>query len=106
MADFPDCTLMTGKMRSACITVNKQAGYDEHGKKITGSQIPPSTGSSGSSFFGIPLPGSDWWRHFIFRIAEVVVGVGMVVVGVKAFATSSDTTKVIVSGAKKVGKQV
>lgn len=106
MTDFPDCTLMTGKMRSACITVNKQAGYDEHGKKIVGSQIPPSTGSGGSSFFGIPLPGSDWWRHFIFRIAEVVVGIGMVVVGVKSLANSGDTTKVIVSGAKKVGKQI
>lgn len=106
MADFPDCTLMTGKMRTACIAVNKQAGYDEHGKKIVGSQVPPSDGGSGSTFFGIPLPGSDWWRHMIFRVGEVVVGIAMVIVGVKALATSGDTTKVIVKGAKKVGKQL
>lgn len=107
MADAPDCTLLFGYMQTACIKTNASLGYDKHGKKITGA--PPSTsgsGSSGSSFFGIPLPGSDWWRHFMFRVGEVVIGVTMVIVGVKALATSGDTTKVIVKGAKKVGKQL
>jgi hypothetical protein len=102
MSKAPDCTLMSGKMRDACIATNKSLGYDEHGNTVPGA--PQNTG--GNSFFGIPLPSSDWWRHFIFRMAEVVVGVGMVIVGVKAFASSSDTTKVIVTGAKKVGAKV
>lgn len=102
MSSGPDCTLFSGHLHDVCVSTNKSLGYDEHGKPIQGAQ--PNSG--GDSFFGIPLPSSDWWRHFIFRIAEVVVGVGMVVVGIKAFASSSDTTKIIVSGAKKVGKAV
>jgi hypothetical protein len=42
----------------------------------------------------------------IFRIGEVVIGVAMVVVGIKALASSSDTTKIFVQGAKKVGKKI
>ena len=102
MPGAPNCMLMTGKMQDACIKTNKSLGYDEHGNKIEGA----TPNSGGSSIFGIPLPSSDWWRHFIFRAAEVIVGLGMVVVGIRAFATSSDTTKVIVTGAKKVGKQL
>lgn len=102
MSSAPDCTLLFGAMRNACVATNKSLGYDEKGNKIPNAP----TNSGGDSFFGIPLPSSDWWRHFIFRVAEVVVGVGMVVVGIKAFTNSSDTTKVIVSGAKKVGKTV
>lgn len=101
--DAPDCTLMSGAMKNACIKTNKSLGYDEHGKKAPGA--PPST-SGGSSFFGIPLPGSDWWRHFIFRVGEVIVGLAMIVVGVKAMANSGDTTKIIVQNAKKVGKKL
>lgn len=102
MSKAPDCTLMSGKMRDACIATNKSLGYDEHGNSIPNA--PQNTG--GDSFFGIPLPSSDWWRHFLFRSAEVIVGIAMVIVGVKALATSGDTTKVIVSGAKKVGKKL
>lgn len=102
MSSAPNCSLMTGYLHDACVKTNATLGYDDHGNPIKGAQ--PNSG--GDSFFGIPLPSSDWWRHFIFRIAEVVVGVGMVVVGIKAFTNSSDTTKVIVSGAKKVGKAV
>jgi hypothetical protein len=94
-----------GALYDACVKTNKSLGYDEKGNPLpAGSQSTPSGG--GSSFFGIPLPGSDWWRHFIFRSAEVIVGVAMVIVGIKAMATSGDTTKVIVQGAKKVGKQL
>jgi hypothetical protein len=102
MSKAPDCTLMSGAMNKACIATNKSLGYDEHGNPIPGAPAP----SSGNSIFGIPMPGSDWWRHFIFRSAEVIVGVAMVIVGIKALATSSDTTKVIVSNAKKVGKKL
>jgi hypothetical protein len=102
MTSGPDCTLLSGHFRDVCISTNKSLGFDEHGNKVTGT--PQNSG--GDSFFGIPLPSSDWWRHFIFRSAEVIVGVGMVIAGIKAFTSSSDTTKVIVSGAKKVGKQL
>lgn len=99
----PDCTLLTGRMHDACVSTNKSLGYDEHGKPING--VKPQNGG-GDTFFGIPLPNSDWWRHFLFRVAEVIVGVAMVVVGVKSFAGSSDTTKTIVTGAKKIGAKV
>lgn len=99
----PNCDLFTGKMKSACIATNKSLGYDEHGNKLPGQ--PPDTGG-GQSFLGIPLPGSDFWRHFMFRAGEVIIGIALVVVGVKAFAGSSDTTKIIVQGAKKVGKKL
>lgn len=89
-------------MKSVCIKTNKDLGYDEHGKKIPGA--PDNSG--GNSFLGIPLPSSDWWRHFIFRTGEVIIGLAMVIVGVKALANSGDTTKVIVQGAKKVGKKL
>jgi hypothetical protein len=102
MSNAPNCTLLSGHLHDVCVKTNKNLGYDESGKPIQGAQ--PNSG--GSTFFGIPLPSSDWWRHFIFRVAEVVVGVAMVVVGIKAFASSSDTTKIIVGGAKKVGKTI
>jgi len=99
----PNCDLFTGKMKTACIAANKSAGYDEQGNKLPGSA--PEQGGS-NSFLGIPLPGSDFWRHFMFRAGEVIIGIALVVVGVKAFTNSSDTAKVIVQGAKKVNKKL
>jgi hypothetical protein len=102
MTKGPDCTLMSGKMRDACIATNKSIGLDAQGNPIPGAPTP----TGGNSILGVPLPDSTWLRHFIFRTAEVIIGVAMVIVGVKSLASSGDTTKVIVSGAKKVGKKL
>lgn len=88
-----------------CIKINKDMGYDQHGNKIPGA-TPNDGGGGGNSFLGIPLPSSDWWRHFLFRVGEVVVGTAMVIVGIKALANSGDTTKIIVQNAKKVGSKL
>jgi len=82
----------------ACVKSNADEGYDSSGKPLAG--VPQDTG--GGSFFGIPLPGSAWWRHFMFRVAEVGIGVAVIVVGIKAFTSSSDTVKVTVNAAKKL----
>lgn len=86
----------------ACVKANADEGYDSSGKPLEGVQ--PSTG--GGSFFGIPLPGSAWWRHFLFRAAEVGIGVAIVVVGIKAFTSSSETVKVSVAGVKAANKKI
>jgi hypothetical protein len=89
MADPVDpCKLLPpGKLKDAC----NKAQQD--------SQGVPQQG--GGSFFGIPIPGSDWQRHFMFRVGEVIVGIAMIVVGVKAFVNTSPTTKIIIQSAKK-----
>lgn len=93
------CDLMPpGKMKDIC-----QKTYGE-GPYANGANPPSNSG--GGSFFGIPLPGSDWLRHFMFRAAEVIVGVAMIVVGIKAFTSSSATTKVIVQQGSKVTKKL
>lgn len=86
----------------ACVKSNADDGYDSSGKPLAGVQ----QGQSGGSLFGIPLPGSAWWRHFLFRMAEVGIGVAIVVVGVKAFTGSSETVKVTVAGAKKIDNKI
>jgi len=85
----------------ACVKANADDGYDSSGKPLQG--VPQDTG--GGSFFGIPLPGSAWWRHFMFRVMEVGIGVAVIVVGVKAFTASSDTVKVSVEGGKKIARK-
>jgi len=82
-------------MQRAC-----QKTFSE-GPYANGQNPPVSGGGGGGSFFGIPLPGSDWQRHFMFRAGEVIVGIAMIIVGVKAFVSASPTTKVIVQGARK-----
>jgi len=56
---------------------------------------------SGNSFFGIPIPGSDWMRHLMFRAGEVIVGIAMIVVGIKALTNGSQTINVITKTARK-----
>lgn len=51
-------------------------------------------------------PGSDWWRHAVIRVAEVVIGVAMVIAGIRALTGGSGTVKVLVEGGKKVGKKI
>jgi hypothetical protein len=106
MAGAPNCdslfSLAPG-LHSACVRANQNLGYDSKGNKLT---APTPNSPGGSTFFGIPLPSSDWWRHFMFRAGEVIIGVAMVIVGIKAMATSGDTTKVIVQGARKVGSKL
>lgn len=98
----PNCDIYTGALHDACVKTNKDLGYDAQGNPIPG-YVPPS---SGGSIFGVPLPGSDWQRHITFRIVEVIVGVAMIIAGVKALTSSSPTVKVIASGVKKVGTKV
>lgn len=90
MADPVDpCRLLPpGKLKDACqkAQADAQSGVPQQG---------------GGSLFGIPLPGSDWLRHFVFRVGEVVIGIAMIIVGVKAFVSGSPTTKVVVQGVKK-----
>lgn len=52
MANAPDCTLLYGHMRDACIAANKSAGYDPHGKPIPG-QAPTGGGGVLSGFTDI-----------------------------------------------------
>lgn len=86
----PCLALIPGSaLRKACDAAQAQA-----------DAAPPT--SQGTSFWGIPIPGSGWQRHFMFRMGEVVVGIAMIVVGIKAFTNGSPTTKVIVQAAKKV----
>ena len=84
----PCKTLPPGKLKDACNKAQQDV------------QNAPNTG--GRSFFGIPIPGSNWERHFMFRVGEVIVGIAMIVVGVKAFVNASPTTKVIVQTGKKL----
>lgn len=51
-------------------------------------------------------PGSDWWRHAVLRVVEVVVGVAVVIVGVRTLARGSETVNVVASGVRKVGKKL
>lgn len=87
---------------SACVAANKAEGYDSSGQPIPGVQQD----SGGGSILGVPLPGSAWWRHFLFRLGEVVIGVAIVVVGIKGIMSGSETTKVVVQGAKTVNKKI
>lgn len=80
------CQFLSGAMKTAC---QNAQNYAQNG------------GTSGGIFSG---PGSDWWRHAFFRVIEVVVGTALVVVGVKAFISGSDTAKVVVQMGKKVVK--
>lgn len=82
-----------------CIKMNAQQGLDAHGNPLNGA-APPTNGNS--SFLGIPIPGSDWWRHMMFRIGEVVLGIAMVVIGVKTFTTGSPTITLVNKTAKKL----
>lgn len=88
------CAFLWGHMKEACekaqATVPGEGGQDGN-----------SQGNSGGIFSG---PGSDWWRQAMFRLVEVVVGVAMVIAGVKALVSSSSTVKVVTQGAKKVAK--
>lgn len=84
------CALLTGKMKDACEKAQATVPGNSDG-----------TQSSGGIFSG---PGSDWWRQAMFRMVEVVVGVAMIIVGVKALVSSSPTIKVVAQGAKKVAK--
>jgi len=93
-----------GSLYRACVEGNARQGEDEHGNPKPGVQPTPPSG--GGSILGIPLPSSDWLRHMMFRAGEVIVGIAMIIVGVKAFTNSGDTIKVITSGAKKVAKKV
>jgi hypothetical protein len=86
---YTPCALLTGAVKTAC--ENAQA-------TVPGNN--GTTGSSGSSgiFSG---PGSDWWRHAMFRIVEVIVGIAMVIAGAKALTASSSTVNVVAKGVKK-----
>lgn len=88
--------------QKACIQTNLGLGLDAQGNKIAGAPA----NSSGGSFFGIPIPGSDWQRHIMFRIGEVIVGIAMVVVGIKAFTNSGPTIKLITQTGSKIAKKV
>jgi hypothetical protein len=84
----PCALLPPGALKDACTKTQDQV-----------NNSPPS--SNGSSFFGIPIPGSDWMRHMMFRVGEVIVGIAMIVVGIKAFTSGSQTINVITKTAKK-----
>lgn len=88
MPTDPCALLPPGKMKDACLKAQKDV------------QNSPDTG--GGSLFGIQLPGSNWERHFMFRVGEVIIGIAMIVVGVRAFVNASPTTKIIVQTGKKL----
>jgi len=94
-----------GALYKHCVELNASEGKDEHGNPIPGAPTP-SPDSSGGSFFGIPIPGSAWQRHIMFRAAEVIVGIAIIVAGVKAFTGSSQTVRIITEPAKKAIKKL
>lgn len=81
------CELLTGAMRTDCEKAQ--------------ATVPGGPNAGGGIFSG---PGSDWWRQAMFRVVEVVVGVAMVIAGVKALTSSSPTIKVVTQGVKKAAK--
>lgn len=83
------CAFLWGHMKTAC--ENAQA-------TVPGSSDGSTSGSSGGIFSG---PGSDWWRQAMFRVVEVVVGIAMIIAGVKALTSSSPTINVVAKGVKK-----
>lgn len=85
------CLGLTGAMRAAC---------DKAQQDAQGGNSAPWYASLFAS------PGSDWWRHAVIRVAEVVIGTAMVIAGVRALTRGSDTVKVIAQGAQKVGKKI
>lgn len=100
---FPPFVGAKGALYDSCVALNQQEGLDAHGKPLPAGSTP-APGNTGGSFFGVPLPSSAWERHLMFRIVEVVIGVAIVIVGVKAFTASSPTTKLIVQTGKKIDK--
>ena len=99
-AALPGMLKTHNALYTACVRANADEGYDSSGNPIPGS----AQTQGGGSILGIPLPGGAWWRHFMFRAGEVIIGIAIVVVGVKAFTGSSETIKVVGQGIKKVSK--
>ena len=89
--------LPDGALQKSCIATNLSEGYDAQGNPIAGATPAPT----GSSFFGIPLPGSSWTRHMMFRAGEIIVGIAMIIVGIKSFTSGNQTINVITKATKK-----
>lgn len=86
------CWFLTGAMKTDCEKAQSLA----------------VNGGSGAGVLGniLSSPGSEWWRHAVLRVVEVVVGTAMIIAGVRALTRGSETVNVITQGARKVGKKL
>lgn len=83
------CALLTGAVKEKCEKAQQDA-------QNPGGVLDSLVGS----------PGSEWWRHAVLRVAEVIIGTAMIIAGVRALTKGSDTVNVLVQGGKAVKRNV
>lgn len=97
MAGDP-CSLLFGSMKQACENTRTLAG----GGSSSGSG---DTSSGGSGLLGGLLPNiTGDLRHLMLRVAEVGIGIGLVLIAGSALIKSSSTANNAVKTVKKAVK--